>query len=485
MSRWIDQFSNHAFQATWMKLKDVLEKAFVDDETVITSVKELARLKKVVSYVDEILTGMDPEIVPGSIWDNFNTQSTACLQHINNYATNRNISHVQQANAHADNLLTYVRPYMVAPGKAATALANAVKKYASTIDEYAVSFKERADGLVLVIKNYESEASEILDGARGAKSAIDKFKSKLFGDEETIGLQQKVDGLVDDFSKKHQGLSEFHDQMLVGDESTKGVVAKAKAAILEDRDEIEELLGQVESETEELTKFHTKMFGKPDEEGKRVGGLSSDLDERILVLSGFEGEQKAKYKALNDEIESLLPGATSAGLATAYRELKESFDGPIRNASLIFYLSIGLLVTASAILAVDSLGGDRWITFVEFTEWDVVLKGIVYKIPFYAPILWLAFYATKRRSEYQRLQQEYAHKEALAKSYNSYKKQLEELDDKDFVMLKGFIMKAIDAIAYNASATLDGKHGDNMPTQEVLEKLADSLSRAAVSAESP
>ena len=38
-------------------------------------------------------------------------------------------------------------------------------------------------------------------------------------------------------------------------------------------------------------------------------------------------------------------------------------------------------------------------------------------------------------------------------------------------------MKTIDAIAYNASETLDGKHGDNMPAQELIEKLVVELAK--------
>lgn len=189
-------------------------------------------------------------------------------------------------------------------------------------------------------------------------------------------------------------------------------------------------------------------------------------------MQEFKNVQGKKYKALNEEIEGLLPGATSAGLATAYKEMKESFSGPIKKASNVFYISIGLLLLASFILTIDSIGGsENFIKFVTFDKWDSVWKGLAYKTPFYIPIIWLAFYSSKRRSEFQRLQQEYAHKEAFAKSYNSYKNQIEELGDEDKIMQKDFIKKAVDAIAYNASETLDGKHGDKMPSQNVMEKL--------------
>lgn len=224
--------------------------------------------------------------------------------------------------------------------------------------------------------------------------------------------------------------------------------------------------------------FHTKIFGFKDSNEELSGGLKHEIETRLQVLKTFENDQKVQYKALNTEIESLLPGATSAGLATAYKDMKDSFKEPIKQYSYLFYGSIVLLVFISFILTVKSIvGGQHWtISFVELGSWDEVLRGLVNKLPFYAPILWLAFYASRRRSEAQRLQQEYAHKEALAKSYHSYKKQLEELKVDSEDLQKELIKKAIEAIAHNASQTLDGKHGDKMPFMEMLEKVSSSFS---------
>ena len=51
MSRWIDQFKSHPFNAQWARVIDGLGNAKVDDETIVTDVKELARLKKVSGYL--------------------------------------------------------------------------------------------------------------------------------------------------------------------------------------------------------------------------------------------------------------------------------------------------------------------------------------------------------------------------------------------------------------------------------------------------
>lgn len=478
MSRWIQQFESHAFQGVWVRLKSSLQTADVDDETVVTSTIELARLKKVISFVDGIINALDPDLVPLATWDSFNGQATPCLQQIDNYNSTRNIAHITQANAHADNLLTYVRPYMVVPSDSVNAMAKSVRAYAKEIESYVEGFRSKSKACLDKISEDGLVVERERIGVEEKNKEIELLHVKLFGGEGSVGLSREVDEIVADFNHKHSEVVALHNELLIGDsdtESTRKTVMQSKEGILEEQYKIENLMEEVEFSVKNLKKFHERMFGKVDVDGERVGGLSKELDERIGVLSDFEQEQKNRYQALNSEIETLLPGATSAGLATAYLDMKKSFDTPIKHAGSVFYWSIGLLVIASIILAVESVGGDPWVTFVKFDNWDVVLKGLAYKIPFYAPVLWLAFYATKRRSEYHRLQQEYAHKEALAKSYNSYKKQIEQLGDVDLAMQKEFIMKAIDAIAYNASETLDGKHGDKMPAQDVIEKVVESI----------
>ena len=485
MSRWVDQFNTHPFQAIWTDIKSILETVKIDDETVITDVKELARFKKVIQYLDDMINAVDPELIPQGTWDNFQSQATPCLQQIKNFNSNRNIQHINQANAHADNLLTYVRPYEIARGKAANALRSALKKYTETIEEYVDSFREKTAAIVNDMQIHVESSKENSDVINEVKKQVDALKDELFGVNDDSGIREKINELSDSFDDKYNRINEYYKEILVSDEdklSTKKEILQAKELILQEQEKIETLLESVSKDINELKKFHVKVFGKEGEDEKRIGGLSGDLDKLMQALKDIETEHREKYSALNNEINSLLPGATSAGLATAYKEMKDSFEKPIRHSSKVFYCSIGLLVFASILLAIDTVGGrDSLITFVKFQDWSTVLQDLAYKIPFYAPVLWLAIYATKRRSEYQRLQQEYAHKEALAKSYNSYKKQIQDLDAEDLEMQKEFIMKTIDAIAYNASSTLDGKHGDKMPAQDLIEKLVAELAKKQVS----
>lgn len=475
MSRWSDGYKNHAFQETWIALKDELDKTTIDDVTVVTSVTELARLRKVIKYLDGLLNSLDPELLPLSTLDTFNAQLILCYQSSFTFNQTRNIAYLQAANTHADNLLTYIRPYMVVDGKAAKALFESTKQYSKTIDDYLSSFPTKSRELLNEIETVKKASGEIQAEIQASNDLVNEFTAKLFGsDEPTTGIESQVNAAYEDIEQKLAEIRGFHEETITDDDSTRNQLEVAKNLALTNEGKITQSLENVKSEVQDLNNFHAKIFGKQDDDGKQLSGLAAELDFRVVELTAFEKKQVTKYNALNAQIESLLPGATSAGLASAYREMKESFDKPIKMASYVYYFSIALLLIGFGVFTLQ-IGGEYWISFVKFDTWDGVLKGLASKLPFYGTLIWLATVASKRRSESQRLQQEYSHKEALAKSYDNYKKQLEALDGEDKAMQKEFITRAIDAIAYNASQTLDGKHGDAHPTVNMLDKISDTV----------
>nr|WP_314901895.1 hypothetical protein [uncultured Deefgea sp.] len=478
MSRWQEQFNLHPFQLVWNDLKNQLLNIDVDDVTVITDVVELARLKKVTSYIDHLVFSIDPELVPLSVWDNFHSQVVIASQYISAFNTDKNIHNIINANACSDNLLTYVRPYMVNSDDVIVANRKGLEALRKEFEGYVVNFKAEADNTKDYINDlkvkFDSAATETL-ASGGRVQDLERSLIGVDGSEDSV--KNIVYKLVEEFNKKYDEINGFYNETLVssGDRlSTKKIVTDAKKIIIEAKEQIEETVDSVEKEVSELKKFYVKIYGGIDKTGSSHLGIDQELEDKVKALNDFEGMQKRKYEALNIQIESLLPGATSAGLASAYKGMKDSFAGPIRNMSKLFYISIAILVIFSIFTAVKSIGW-FYIEYNDLNSWENILKSLINKLPFYAPVLWLALYASKRRSEYQRLQQEYAHKEALASSYESYKKQIYELDAEDKEMQKSFIGKTIDAIAFNASGTLDAKHGDKLPIQEMVNQVISTI----------
>ncbi|MEA9599884.1 hypothetical protein VC178_08285 [Polynucleobacter sp. AP-Sanab-80-C2] len=472
-------------QSSWTDLKLSVASASVDDVTVLTSVEELARLKKVMGYIEGVVTSLEPELVPLTVWGNFNNQVNECLQQLKSYESTRNIGSLEAANSHLDNLLSYIRPYMVIDGKIGRALQNAAKEYSEAVNQSVEKLKVDTDQVIQDINTSHQEGRRLADSLRDIEGRAQGLQVNLFGvDENSGGIDARIKTIVQEIEKINTELASTYEEIIEGKDdspSIKSQIETAKDEIEANKNNIILMLDAAKENLLTLGNFYEKVVGKKSSEtGKYEGGLDNELDIRISALAEFEKTQSEKYKTLNKQIEDLLPGATSAGLASAYQEMKNSFNKPIDFYTKGFYTAITVLIFGSLFFATSSIGGNSWVTLVELGTWDDTVRRLISKAPFYGPVLWLAYFFSKRRSESQRLQQEYAHKEALAKSYDSYKKQILALDESDVEMQKAFIVKTIDAIAYNASATLDAKHGDKLPAQELIEKLLETMAKKKI-----
>lgn len=473
-SRWVREFQQHAFQSAWKLLKEAVEGIELIDPSDVNAATELARLKRLIKYVDGIVHTLDPELVPRSIWANFNNQVVQVAHSIQEYKTRNNVANIIEANESADNLLSYVRPWMVTPAEAIDVVKNAAISYTQSLaTQYEVFIKNAHEGLD-EIRQDRAHAASRLKGINGAAERINKLADEIFeGGEKS--LEAHIKNAVEASQLLHREVVVLHSQMLVDQPEQRSlatVVSEAGAKILAHETNLKNAVALTRSKTEDLGKFHKEIFGSIDEEsGKQIPGLKGELEARVAQIDQYEVDQRTRHDTLFKKIEDLLPGANSAGLASAYREMKLGFDKPIKNYTIYFYCSLALLGFGSLLLWVESFSVlPPSITFVGVKPWEELLRGLLGRAAFFIPVVWLAVFSATRRSQYERLQQEYAHKESFASSYDSYKKELKELGEATSDLQKQLLDKAIIAVAFNASSTLDGKsHVEKPPTLKFLE----------------
>ncbi|SEI13061.1 hypothetical protein SAMN05660691_04032 [Rheinheimera pacifica] len=494
MSRWQDQFMSHPFQDVWDKIVSKSESLTVDDESIVANVEEIARLRKVVSFISSLIDSIDPDLVPVSTWQSFHSQCQPCLKEISAYESNRNIGHIRNANNnHIDNLLTYLRPYVVNPDNAAKAAMKATREYTKAISEGVEEFKNQVIEYSQEFKNHSNELNELkskfiteFENLKVTHEEVEGLRIHYFdGVDEKQSVESTVDKFVESISDFHNKISDYHIELLEsGSDSIASKINLAHETAARSSEQISTLLSDTEKQLKELRGFYIRVVGREDKDGIVVGGLQDELNSRQSDLDEFKREQEIRYRTLNEQIEGLLPGATSAGLATAYRAMRKSFSEPIKQYSRLFYISVAILSVIAFISTIDSLLTDAaFIKFVDVTNIGNLLSNLAHKLPVILPMLWLALFASKRRNEAQRLQQEYAHKEALAKSYQSFKNQIDNLKDgAKEQLLEKLLAAAIDAVAANASSALDGKHEEKTPihlgldtTLKQLEKIKEII----------
>lgn len=462
MSFKLNRFNNEIFPL-WEEVKRIVDE--IDESNVSDSyIENFAYLRKIIDFLSEAMSSIDADLFPNEFIDDaesYLSNLKSNLINSQNY-TNYYISYIED---NLDNLLKIVFPFVLYKGKAIKGLRFGLSEYSKTINEHVKNgFSEIKLAQENAIK-IKSELNDELDEFHRLRAEIEEYRDSIFSED---GLKDNVEKLLNDSELKLYEVKRLHSS-IHGEDGLKQEIDEFYSNISDKNKEINELKEDSSGILQELSSFHDEIFGKDDENGKKSGGLKQEINQRRSDLDEFKKKQQEKYDEINKQIENLLPGATSAGLSSAYSEMRNKFSENARWYGRGFYISLCiLLITVLCIrdvVLVRDIPLDKgiWISLL------VLLGNFAVKMPFIIPALWLVIFISRRRSEAERLSQEYAHKEVLAKSYDSYKQQIEKLSKEDQEELLPVLMEGmIKAISLNPAETLDKKHQSDSPFSEVL-----------------
>lgn len=270
--------------------------------------------------------------------------------------------------------------------------------------------------------------------------------------------------------EKYNEIISLHSELLEGNSTTDSI-----------EDTIKELVTSAETKVEEIGEkkkdielFHEKIFGKDLTSKTPIDGYKQKFDSELKKVNDFLKGQQEKYNAQFEQIKSLLPGATSIGLAKAFEEQKRSYSKSINRWSGVFVGTM-LVMIAFGIIYIIEISG---ISDLNVTK---AFISIINKLPFFVPTVWLAVFSSKQLSQNRRLQQEYAFKETFAKSYDGQKTQLEKLDLDDEEannILKQLLEKLVLITSHNPSDTLESeKHTEKGPFGKSIEDILQKRTR--------
>lgn len=407
------------------------------------AIDEIAHMKKVITYLSNMLKTIDPDFVPQNILDRTTTPISNIRKALEYYLDTGNFTYINNINNdYLDTLLTNLLPFIFYKGNAGIALKNALQQYTSFIQS---SYQDYRNDIVSI-------SEEVTDKNGKIGSILNDLTSK---------------------QEKNRDITEFHSKIFGQEDSIEDQIQNFLKDSKENKQEILNLKEQSSQTLNELEEFHKDIFGITNNDGEIEGGLKNELENRLKELEEFKKQQQTRYQELNTQIESLLPGATSAGLSHAYNEMHSQFNDEVKSYRSWFYRSIFILFFIVCIVTFCFNNIVPKITDLMTLSHRLIniLDNLIYKLPFILPAIWLVLFVSKRRNEAQRLAQEYAHKEALAKSYESYKQQIEKLGKEEQNKLLPILMEhMLKAISLNPAETLDKNHKEEMPLEEVFKK---------------
>ena len=410
---------------------------------------QVLRMRKLIAHLGAVIESIEPQLLGESTLDALNDNINHCHAHLDN-------SNFRQANRHLDIIATALGAFHLASvvkTESMQKLTGLLRKFYNTVDKIATESDSKSENLLTKINEKNEKIDAIFE-------AISQYHKELFDgdeeDEENESIKTRISNMKTGAEGSANQIQEIYQRLFQWNGAEQTVAEHIETL----HGDVSQKIQDTEKELSEINKYHAGIFGEENEDGEIKGGLKQEAEER-----------KKAIDALEERIEALLPGATNAGLAFAYNQLKDEAHKNEWWFRVYFILCVGgwlllgggLFIYASFVLGLEN--------------WSVLLKNILTTSPIMVPLAILTAFFSKRRSEQHRLKQEYAHKEALAKSYDSFKKQVEALagatadKGKKDELLSYLMETMIEAIGFNPAKTLDKKHGDDTPSKNPVNRI--------------
>lgn len=157
---------------------------------------------------------------------------------------------------------------------------------------------------------------------------------------------------------------------------------------------------------------------------KNLAAKSATIEARIADYESQLATLNLRCETQLATIVGLLPGATSAGLAHAFDQRRQTFLKPTVRWQWLFVGSVIALV----LLALTGLW-NVYKSAVPFT-YDELLRLWLARLPIAGALVWLALYAGRESALAKRLEEDYGYKSAIASSFLGFHKQMAEIGEK-------------------------------------------------------
>lgn len=332
-----------------------------------------------------------------------------------------------------------------------------------------------ASAIVEGIKIKAATASEAVAAITEVQTQAAAAASKIASDQAVIAtksdhiqsaqehadtVRASLDRTLTSATKNATDVEGLRDRAQSAADSTaelQATISARKAAVEEDTSEI------AQAKTS-ATATDTALKGLLDR--ARVAEQKvADYEKRLASL---ENQAKVQLQTITD----LLPGATSAGLATAFDSRRKTFLEPSKRWQWLFVSSVVALV----LLAWNGLANAQQAD----ATFETLGRLWLARLPIAAALIWLALHAARESALAKRLEEDYGYKAAIAASFLGFNEQMQKIADEakpDSPLAK----LCSDTLATLASppGRIYDKHGlTTTPAKEIKEMLEAGLNKA-------
>lgn len=271
--------------------------------------------------------------------------------------------------------------------------------------------------------------------------------------EQLQGLAVEARQIHAEIKALEKAVSILHDEAKASAEQTQGFSASAEKTL----DSIKEALADAKTSQAEIdaklatvretTKAAASLEAQVEGYEASFDAFQKSLNDRIAQHGAFEKNmvdaltanknRESEIDRLIAKADSMIKGATTAGLGDSLEATRRLYQYRMAGAGTGFFLSILLLATSAVPLVAHILPGlfTTWIPPVAHSgaitpqENGAALLSLVGKVFLMFPATWLTQFFSRAYSEFFHLEREYAHKAALARSVEGFKKQAPKYEE--------------------------------------------------------
>lgn len=274
--------------------------------------------------------------------------------------------------------------------------------------------------------------------------------------KEGIQLKEQMDAVLDkartqEITAKQSAEEAEAANVACTEAASETVASNTKASevlnsIQQTDNSAKELLAASKTSNEEIQLHRTTING--------LVATFTTLKSELETNKATQQHLFSAFESYREQVNMLLGDANRTGMAASFTARRAALRDPMRVWALVFM---------GAIIGLSILGLVYIEPLITAAHWEQIPA----KLALTAPLVWLGWFAVKQYGYTTRLREDYAYKEASAKSFEGYKREAGEVDTE---MLKRLLETAIENLAQNPIRIYDGHDNHGSPFQELLEK---------------
>jgi len=393
-------------------------------------------------------------------------------------ATAAALNGAETARKQADDHASYANSAKLSTeehSKSVAAFKGQIESDLASINSHKQKADEQAAALSTAKGNAEAELAIITNQKRDAEAAIEEIrKTSSLGSGYLQEIEQAKTTTAEYQTAALASKTKASEGASAAEASSASILAQQTKAT-ESSDLIAECLKSSTQDSLEVS----KILALSNKDRDSIIKLLDQLKKSETVSSTYQAkitELAASFENLGKKIEGLLPGATSAGLASAFDAQKQRFGTP-QNYWLITFIScIGLLFIISLPTFCRAVFPGVFSQYMGAApaNWNDILMGLAMRLPVLAPLVWLAIYAGRNYMLSLRMEEDYAYKETISRAFEGYKREMKDIasaDPANAIVLVTFCENVLRALAERPGRIYEGKQEDFTPTNEASNSL--------------